>query len=523
MKLPIKALSLQEQLHEFDIWITPSLREIRDTTRFKQELDRIATVFEALAAATNDFASIDGCKPAAIAETYTKIAAQSGDPGARFFDLASTLFLVSGKSDNNAKCQLPIYLRDRVGRTTFPRVSGKGKITEVAIPRELKADAYMDVVAALAAAPTTQATLLEAFVSFVLSDDGYMAQLWSIGRSFVAMKALGHHRELISPLITFQVRGSVSASGGHVPETMLRALMESWGLRPGSDFNVNDAIVGADHQAVEKEEVDEEEAGADDEGEGESEKTRAYDFVLPFRVSGWDPHLLIQSQFYAGDSGSVSHKNVDQTSKSRQSALGILPDAKFIEYVDGAGYFASLNGDLRKLLTMQTTRSFFQVRTAPIRLRRELQAIGFLTPLEIAHAVLATDGSAAQVAATLQADGYAKNEVQRVVRQALDVGMLAGASASGPFEVPAQHRDLVRRYLLLDVAARQGAQIDPRNPAFKGHFIVPGYGPFHGLRLDDLGRLAMVAAPGLKADWSSPHVILGDIRWLCERGFAMTG
>ncbi len=519
MKLPVKVLSLQEQLQEFDIWITPSLGEIRDTAHFKHELDRIIAVFEALAAATNNFANIDSCKPAAIAETYIKIASQSGDPSARLFDLASTLFLVSGKSDNNAKCQLPIYLRDRIDLTTFPRVSGNGKVKEVAIPRVLKADAYMDVVAGLSIMPKRQADLLGAFVSFVLSDSGYMAQLWSIGQSFVAMKALGHHRELISPLVTFQVRGSVSASGGHVPEKMLREFMESWGLKPDSDFNINDAIIGVDHLAVEKEAV-----GDEVDEENEPEKTRAYDFVLPFRVDGWDPHLLIQSQFYAGDSGSVSHKNVDQTSKSRQSVLAKLPGAKFIEYVDGAGYFASLNGDLKKLLSMQTTQSFIQVRTAPIRLRRELQAIGFLTPLEVAHAALATDGSADQVVLSLKTDGYAEDEILRAIKQALNVGMLSRPLDTGPFDIQAMHhRDLVRRYVLLDVTARQGAQLDPRNPAFKGHFIVPGYGPFHGLRLNELGRLALEAAPALKSDWNKPDVILGDIQWLCERGFAMTG
>lgn len=517
MKLPSKALSLQEQLQEFDIWITPSLREIRDTARFKQELDRIAAVFEALAAATDDFDSIDACQPAAIAATYTVIASESVEPGARFFDLASALFLVSGKSDNNAKCQLPIYLRDRIGRTTFPRVSSKGKVTEGPIPRVLKADTYMEVVARLSGMQASQKALLEAFVGFVLSDDGYTAQLWSVGRSFVAMKELGHERELLSPLVMFQVRGSVSASGGHVPENMLRALMGEWGLLPGSDFNMHDAIVGADRQAVEQED--------DEDGQSENdepEKTRAYDFVLPFRVPGWQPRLLIQSQFYAGDSGSVSHKNVDQTAKSRQSAIAILPVAKFVEYVDGAGYFASLNGDLKKLLAMPTTHSFLQVRTAPVRLRRELQAIGFLTPLEVAHAVLTTDGSSRQVVASLVGDGYRKAEVARAMEQALTVGMLAQGLDGAPLGVPMPRREVVRRYLLLDTAARTGTQLDPRRPGFKGQFLVPGYGPFHGLPLDELAKRAIAAAPSLKLDWSSPEVILGDIRWLCERGFAIT-
>ena len=42
MKLPIGVLTTQQQLEEFDIWVTASLGEIRDTDRFKEELARIA-------------------------------------------------------------------------------------------------------------------------------------------------------------------------------------------------------------------------------------------------------------------------------------------------------------------------------------------------------------------------------------------------------------------------------------------------------------------------------------------------
>ena len=104
-------------------------------------------------------------------------------------------------------------------------------------------------------------------------------------------------------------------------------------------------------------------------------KTRAYDFVRPFNRPGWEQRIFIQCQFYAGDSGSVSHKNVDQTSTSRIKVRSQCAEPVFVEYVDGAGYFASLNGDLKNLLSMDDTTSFFQTRSAAIRLRREFQRI----------------------------------------------------------------------------------------------------------------------------------------------------
>ena len=79
-------------------------------------------------------------------------------------------------------------------------------------------------------------------------------------------------------------------------------------------------------------------------------KTRAYDFLLPYKTPGWKPSIFVQSQFYAGDAGSVSHKNVDQTKASRSSVLEVDSRAQFVEYLDGAGYFSSLNGDLKKII-----------------------------------------------------------------------------------------------------------------------------------------------------------------------------
>ena len=249
-------------------------------------------------------------------------------------------------------------------------------------------------------------------------------------------------------------------------------------------------------------------------------KTRAYDFVLPFRGPGWEPQLLVQCQFYAGDSGSVSHKNVDQTSKSRAAAQQILPNARFIEYVDGAGYFSSLNGDLRTLFAMPTTRSYFQLRSAPVRLRRELQQIGLVTAMDVAHAALGVDATRSAVGRALLRDGYADDEVDRAMTQALRVGMVR--LEAGSFVVAPRHRERVRQCLLLDIVAREGRTLDVRR-GLRGQLLVPGMGPFHGLELDEVARKALTAAPALRPDWQSPDVILADIRGLCVRGFAMAG
>ena len=512
MKLPEENLSFEDKLGEFDIWITPSLGEIRDTERFHQEMERVVEVFEVLSAATEGFSDPSACEASAIARTYVKIACASEDPASKFVDLAATLFLVSGKSDNNAKCQLPIFLRDRAKYTHFPAII-RGRISQKPIPRELKADKFMSVVAGLASQPETQAKLLEAFVGFVLSDKSYSSQLWCIGRSYVAMRELRRERDLLTPLVTFQVRGSVSATGGHVPENFLRGLMEEWGLEAGTDFNRSDAaIIGA--QSI----LEEDEAKSQTNSRS---KKRAYDFVLPFRVQNWTPRLLLQCQFYAGDSGSVSHKNVDQTTQSRTAAQAILPNLRFIEYVDGAGYFSSLNGDLKNLLAMPTTRTFVQLRSAPIRLRRELQQIGYLTPLDFAHAVLASNGQREEVYQTLRADGYSLEEIDRSATRAYSSGVLF---QSGEFiDINPEHRSRVRQYLLLDVTAREGRKLNPLAENLKGFLLVPGYGAFHGLEFDELARKSILIAPGLQSDWCMPDVILSDIRVLCERGFAITG
>jgi len=539
MKLPASPLDVKAALQEFDVWITPTLGEIRDTDRFKQQLELVADIFDALGKATKNFERVETCDPKSIASTFVSLIRDQGEvSGAKtkLGALASVLFLVTGKSDNNAKCQLPIYLQHKAKWQGIPSIkqkNGEPELASIPVPRVLDSERYMGLVAALIGHPDTQETLLLEFVRFVLSDDKYVSQLWSVGHSYFMLKALGKHKDLLSPLVVFQVRGSVAASGGHDPEALLRDRLLEWGLKKGIDYNVNDVVLktlpsgSAQLQELSPDSQPQAPIG-EPPGEQEQqlekikEKTRAYDFALPFKTPGWSARVFVQSQFYAGDSGSVSHKNVDQTQTSRKSALEQFPDARFVEYVDGAGYFSSLNGDLKKLLQMPTTTSFCQVRSVAIRLRRELQSVGFLIPLEIYHAIFRTNASVAELTGLLVGEGYSAAEVVRAIAHSKESGLLI-AEANARLEVPPAKRDVARRYFLLDMACREGKPLDNRDN-LKGHFLVPGYGPFFGLPVDELARKAGEIAPGLQKDWAkAPQIILEDIRWLCEQGFAMSG
>lgn len=511
MKLPVAKLDLTTALAEFDIWITPSLQEIHDTERFREELERVVGVFEVVAKATDGFADVKHCAPYAIADQYVaRIRNQPNDEAAQSLHaLASVLFLVTGKSDNNAKCQLPLHLRDNAKWHGFPAVRKRSQdhgLLSIQLPRVLDSEKYMNTVAGLRDHEDQQRRLLREFVAFVLNDERYISQLWSIGRSYVMLKRFQKARDLLAPLVVFQVRGSVSASGGHVPEDRLRTRMDEWGMQAGTDYNLGDVVINSGGKQPAK--------------IRDSTKTRAYDFVLPYDVPGWRQHLFIQCQFYAGDSGSVSHKNVDQTTTSRALVSRRFSGHRFIEYVDGAGYFSSLNGDLRRLLSMRDTASFFQVRSAAVRLRRELQQIGFLVPLEIEHAVLRCDGKQVRMAEVLQEEGYSAQGIKQTIAACVERGFIVQTSRQR-LTVCDDRRATARRYLLLDAAAVFGT-----NPTIgeklSGSLIVPGYGPFHAIKLGALAKHAIELAPGLKEDWSSPEVILQDIGWLCDQGLAMS-
>lgn len=541
MLLKNKDLSLDSKIWEFDFWITPWIVDIRSTDRFHLEMQRIVSVLDTLS--NGDRGEFDETRYAAdlvdrvmshldgYIEGEKKPSIQ--EHAQEFLaSLSALLFLVTGKSDNNNKCQFPIYLKNEIGWETIPiprTRKGKVYLAEVAIPRILDSESYMARIARIYAAarmdPTdtsltgASARLLYQFASVLLEDEKSRRQLSAFIRHFRDARSNKEDPSLLlTPLVIFQVRGSVAASGGHEPEGILRQRMTEWGMIRGVDFNNTDVVL--DVEAGTLNEIEGEDEAEVRGEEVASKKTRAYDFVLPYRTATWHPRIFVQSQFYAGDSGSVSHKNVDQTKSSRQSATqlsqGAWPESDpplFLEYVDGAGYAASLNKDLKSLLSFQDTEDFFQIRSAPIRLRRVLQKIGFLTPLEIAHAVFRSNGDLEGATKILEGEGYKPGEIDRGIQIATELRLLVRGQSE--IEVAADYVSIARRHLLLDLIACEG-ELFPSLEGVRGVALVPGYGPLHGLSLVDLDAHVREKHRGV---W--PDGFMLDLQELCTRGFVV--
>lgn len=537
MRLNTKPQSLDQKLWEFDFWVTPSIVDIRATDRFQLEMKRIIGVLETLSNGARRELDITRFAASLVDRVISHLDqfTQANDPKllSEFVEeflasLSALLFLVTGKSDNNNKCQFPLYLRNQIGWETIATLrSKKGRVfaSEESIPRILDSESYMARIARMYVAEKQSncdssllgitPKLLFPFVDSLLADELSRNQLTTYLRHYRICKKAGEDATaFLTPLVMFQVRGSVAASGGHEPEKILRQRMSDWGMIRDVDFNINDVVldVAAGQISESRGDMGEEQA--------RKAKTRAYDFVLPFRTPTWHPRIFIQSQFYAGDSGSVSHKNVDQTSSSRQSATKLAAKAwpksaapVFLEYLDGAGYSASLNGDLKSLLSFQDTSGFFQIRSAPIRLRRELQKIGFLTPLEIGHAVLRRLGSQSSVSKHLLDDGYSSTEIARAILVAQQYAFIVVEKKR--LVIAAAFLPAVRRHLLLDLIACEGGEFASLN-GVAGVVLVPGYGPHHGLAVSKLEALVRKSFASV---W--PAGFLADLQFLCDHGWVV--
>ncbi|EIM9060527.1 hypothetical protein LN746_004394, partial [Salmonella enterica subsp. enterica serovar Mbandaka] len=224
--------------------------------------------------------------------------------------------------------------------------------------------------------------------------------------------------------------------------------------------------------------------------------------------------LFIQSQFYAGDSGSVSHKVVDQTQSSRTFTLEKYPSARFVEYLDGAGYYASLRGDLAHMLSFEDTASFFQVKSILVRLRRELQNIEFLTPIEFEHAILMSeDGSKESVTFALKEDGYPVEEINRIASVCNDHGYVL--ENGNRLEIVPSRIDIARRLLILDVAANNSYEITDVQRASLKYLLVPGYGANQAILESELSHLVCSIC---KQCLITAPVFSDDIEWLLDEG-----
>ena len=504
MKLQQYNETLDEKMSEFDIWVTPSLGEIRDMPQFKVNLDSMKCGFDYMAQITNNFESISSCSSSALARNTVRIISSNNDDEKKAIlnCICGVLLLVSGKTDNNLKCQFPLLLRNTYGIFEYPQRNSLGRWVKKALPRTLQFDAVTKIIIQANGKVDFQETFLESYFHLIISDKDYAKQLWSLGTAYYLQKQMGNEDALLSPIVVFQSRGSITATQGHIPETILRAYMTEWGLEAGEDYNTQDVEIG---QIL-----------GDIEANPEIKK-RKYDFIIPYQSRESGSKIFIQSQFYAGDSGSVSHKVVDQTDSSREVTLKKFPQAVFIEYLDGAGYFSSLNGDLRKMLAKPSTKNFIQISTAPLKLRRELQNINFLTTLEIEHAILMTGGKKADVIEKLHNDGYSADEIEMAINIAIKKRLLFDGE---PLAISSDRESIVRKYCILDTIANFGQPIPADKTA--GYLTVPGYSTYWGLLQAEVIERALEIAPMLHFLWRSHLDPFKDIQWLLEKGFVKT-
>ncbi len=504
MKLHHYDESLEEKMSEFDIWVTPSLGEIRDMPQFKMNLSGVKYGFDYMSLITNNFDSISSCSSSALAHNVVNLLLKYSDDEKQDIlkCICGVLFLVTGKTDNNLKCQFPLLLRNTYGIFEYPQKNSSGRWVNKQLPRTLQFNAVTKIIIQASGKVEFQEKFLESYFHLIISDEGYAKQLWSLGTAYYSQKQMGTADALLSPIVVFQSRGSITATQGHIPEAILRSYMTEWGLKAGVDYNLQDVEIGQILGDIEA---------------NPQIKKRKYDFIIPYQSRESGEKVFIQSQFYAGDSGSVSHKVVDQTDSSREVTLKKFPQAVFVEYLDGAGYFSSLNGDLRKMLAKPSTKNFIQISTAPIKLRRELQSINFLTTLEIEHAILMTGGKKIDVIKKLLSDGYSVGEIDTAINSAIKNAQL---SDSEPFAISHNRESVVRRYCILDTIANYGHPIPADKTA--GYLTVPGYSTYWGLPQADVIKCALEIAPMLGSLWHSYLDPFNDIQWLLEKGFIKT-
>lgn len=535
MKLPEELMDVQEQLLEFDQWLTPQLERIKDTDRFKSEISSITQLIKKLSPILHGFSepslfTIKNLCAAVIKSSDLCIQGEcyfedEARVQALYNSLFNLLFLASGATDNNLKNHFLIKLKADDIQPKYPkRGNGKKRIKFklVNVPPVLQSDSLAKTLAGcyvggrssyqgiiltepLFSLEIYLSTLLEEYVSLILEGEEELFQLWSICHAYNSLEKFSKERNfgtyLLNSCTIFKVRGSVTASGGHIPEKILRKKLTILGMQPDVDFNMTDVEIG-------KQEVLE--------GSKRKKKTRAYDFVLPFETPNWEnkPKLFIQSQFYAGDSGSISHKVVDQTMSSRQFTLRKYPHARFVEYLDGAGYYASLRGDLEHMLTFEDTASFFQVRTALVRLRRELQRISYLTPVEFEQCLLMSeDNNLEHIVDMLLNDGYSEEEINRVKLILQESGHVV--TINNKLTICENREVIARRLLILDLAVINGMKINDSERKTGKFLLVPGCGANFAILESELSRLI---TKNLKYRVISAHEFVTDIEWLLDEG-----
>lgn len=114
MKINDYNATLDEKMSEFDMWVTPSLGEIRDTPQFRINLEQLKKGFDYIADITENFADVSHCSSSALAANVLRYLSGKDDDIAKEIldNICNVLLLATGKTDNNLKCQFPLMLRN---------------------------------------------------------------------------------------------------------------------------------------------------------------------------------------------------------------------------------------------------------------------------------------------------------------------------------------------------------------------------------------------------------------------------
>jgi hypothetical protein len=164
---------------------------------------------------------------------------------------------------------------------------------------------------------------------------------------------------------------------------------------------------------------------------------------------------------------------------------------------------------------MADTRDFFQIRTAPTKLRRDLQEISFLTLLEVEQAIIAVGGGKKEILAFLLQQGYSEQEIHSCLDRSVEHGLLSASNDNSEYMIVIDRKGIARRYCLLDSIAVYGHAI----PADKltGNLLIPGYSVNWGLPQNQLVTKLLEIMPNLRKEWINMEDAFNDLQWLIDR------
>lgn len=510
MRLPEESLTVDQQIDEFDYWLTSKQVAYSTTNKYKQEMKDAISILKILSnfLTQNNKKSLDVDDIIQFISEYSQSLITDNKLNEdiksvtehiqKVFDL---LFLVTASSDNNLKSQFSVYLRTSdVGveydKFSFRRNKKPESVSAIFSNSPISAKSLANILARYIVAVSSSKNppsldssiawsiryyqLIKAYLGLIFEESG-TEQLYYLCAAYRYVTSLNPEENdidfgefILKSTIVYKIRGSVTASDGHKNEDLLRERLKLLGLQPDIDFNLKDVV-------IERNSLPNEIAK-----DLPKPKDRAFDFVLPYRVENWGDaktKIYMQAQFYAGDSGSVSHKVIDQTVNSRKALKSIKGDKhRFVEYLDGAGYGSALRGDLKKILEMEDTASFMQIKSILVRLRREMQIIDYANPTDIAQAVyLAGEKNTPSTVKRIMQNefDFSEGETNRVLDLALEQGQII--SDNGNLTIAESELKKAARWtFILDYVVLEGKTLTKEQREDSRYFIVPGYGRAYG-------------------------------------------